>query len=172
MSCMEKSKFVLKIVVLIFVFVLGIFISRVFNLYGNGFNGLFTYNVLGRVVDTGNYSGPSNFLNDSDILVYPDKIVIKIENVQISNYDSSNSMEPFIGKGANGIVVKPGSEKDVNVGDVITFRRGDKLIVHRVIEKGIDTGGVYFITKGDNSDFVDGKVRFNEIEHKLAGILY
>jgi len=127
---------------------------------------------LGRVVDSGNSSYPSNFLNDNDILVYKNKIILKIENAQISNYDSSNSMEPMIGKGANGIVVKPGSEEDVKVGDIITFKRGDKLIVHRVIEKGSDAGGVYFITKGDNVDFVDGKVRFNEIEHKLIGILY
>ena len=168
---MEKSKIILKIVVLIFVFVLGIFIARVFNLYGNGFNGLFAYNVLGRVVDSGNGSYPSDFLNDGDILVYSDKIILKIENAQISNYES-DSMFPFLGKWANGIVVKPQNEEEVKVGDIITFKRGDKLIVHRVIEKGNDLEGVYFITKGDNTDFVDGKVRFEEIEHKLVGIIY
>jgi len=168
---MEKGRFMLKVVVLIFVFVLGFFIARVFNLYGNGFNGLFTYNVLGRVVDSGNDSYPSNFLNDSDILVYSDKIILKIENAQISNYEG-DSMFPFLGKEANGIVVKPRSEEEVKVGDIITFKGGNKLIVHRVIEKGNDGNGIYFITKGDSSDFVDGKVRFNEIEHKLVGILY
>ncbi len=46
------------------------------------------------------------------------------------------------------------------------------LIVHRVVDKGVDSDGVYFITKGDNNNYSDGKVRFEEIEYITIGILY
>ena len=157
---MEKRRISIYVLILIFVFVLGFLTSRL--------------NIIptGRVIDTNNLEKiPSDYLNDDDILVYSDKIVLKINNAQISNYES-NSMYPFLGDGANGIVVRPENETDVNIGDIITFRRGEKLVVHRVIEKGIDEKGVYFVARGDNSDFNDDKIRFKEIEHKLVGIIY
>ena len=158
---MKKLKIFLYLIILVIVFTLGFISSR--------------YNFIptGRVIDNLEVNKlPSDYLNEDKMLVYDDKIVLKINNAQISNYDSSDSMGPFIGEGANGVVVKPENEGEVKAGDIITFKRGDKLIVHRVIEKGNDSEGIYFITKGDNSDFTDGKIRFNEIEHKLIGILY
>ena len=81
-------------------------------------------------------------------------------------------MKPLFDHSSNGIRIKPVSEDDINIGDIITFKEGNLLIIHRVIEKGIDNNGVYFITKGDNNFVSDGKIRFKDIEYKTIGIIY
>ena len=70
--------------------------------------------------------------------VYEDKIVLEIENYILSKYSFSESMVPVFDAGANGVGIKPFSENDLHVGDIVTFRQNNKLIVHRIIEKGID----------------------------------
>jgi signal peptidase I len=81
-------------------------------------------------------------------------------------------MLPTLGEGVNGISVAPKSPDEIDVGDIVSFRRNDQIIVHRVVEKGVDAEGLYFVTKGDNSRADDGKVRFDEIERVLIGIVY
>jgi len=45
--------------------------------------------------------------------------------------------------------------------------------VHRVVYKGKDSIGTYFILKGDNNEEVDpGKVRFEQIKYKTIAIIY
>ncbi len=46
------------------------------------------------------------------------------------------------------------------------------LIIHRVVEIGEDEQGTYFITKGDNNFFSDGKVRFGQIKYVTIGVIY
>ena len=71
-----------------------------------------------------------------------------------------------------GIRIKPISVDDIKVGDIISYRSFENLIVHRVTAKGVDSKGIYFITKGDNSKFSDGKIRYEDIEYITIGILY
>jgi signal peptidase I len=150
-----------KILLVVLIFVAG-FISAYLWQYFSFNNG-----ITGNVVEM-----PSDFVNDKEILVYPDRIVIKLNGAQVSNYDSTGSMMPILGNGANGIVINVSSPDEIKVGDIITYNQGEDLIVHRVVEKGVDSEGVYFITKGDSNGFSDGKIRFEQIEHKLVGILY
>lgn len=117
-------------------------------------------------------SVPSDFVSGRDIFVYPGEVVIKIEGAKVTNYDSTGSMNPVFGEGVNGIVVKPLSVDEINVGDIVSFYSGGELVVHRVVEVGEDEEGVYFITKGDSNGFSDGKVRFGEIEHRVVGLVY
>ena len=114
----------------------------------------------------------SDFLSERDILVYPDRVVIKLHGATISSYESTGSMLPVLHEKANGIRIKPSSPEDVRVGDIISFKKDGSLIVHRVIKKGVDEKGVYFITKGDNNSFPDGKIRFEDIEYITVGIIY
>ena len=114
---------------------------------------------------------PQDRISEKDITIYEDKIVIKLEHPTLSRYADTNSMLPVIDKGANGIRVVP-QEGDIEVGDIITFEDNNKLIVHRVIEIGTDQKGTYFITKGDNNVFDDGKIRFEQIKYLTIGILY
>lgn len=129
--------------------------------------GLASPSITGFSVDA-----PSDFFQLDNVVVYQDRIVIKIDNPIVSNYEDSGSMVPFLNANANGIGVLPSSGEEINVGDVITYDNGKELVVHRVIEKGEDSEGIYFITKGDNSPVVDGKVRFSQVKSVLVGVLY
>lgn len=117
-------------------------------------------------------NAPHDFISEDKIIVYQDKIVLEIENYTLSKYSFSNSMAPVFGAGANGVGIKPKSEDELHVGDVITFRQGDNLIVHRIIEKGIDKEGWFFITRGDKNSVADGKIRFSQIESVLVALIY
>ncbi|MAG79243.1 signal peptidase I [Candidatus Pacearchaeota archaeon] len=115
---------------------------------------------------------PSDFINIDDILIYPDRIVIKIPDASISSYEPTGSMMPVLDYGANGIRIKPTNEDSINIGDIVSFKKAGSLIVHRVIEKGIDEDGTYFITKGDNNNFSDEKIRFSDIKYITIGLIY
>ena len=152
-----KFKFIIGSLVLIVL--IGIFFS-----YGES--------LITGLVTQGNSFSSSNFINTEDIVVYEDRIVIKVSNVSISNYGNSGSMLPIINKDANGIKIKPESPEQINVGDIISFEDDNRTIVHRVVEKGIDEKGNYFITKGDNNQVRDNKIRFSQIKEITIGILY
>lgn len=119
-----------------------------------------------------NTSAPSNWIEDKDIVVFEDMIMLKIPNATISSYANSGSMKPFFDEEANGIRIVPESAEQIEVGDIISYRFEGMLVVHRVIEKGFDEKGVYFITKGDNNIINDGKVRFEDIEYVTVGIIF
>ena len=79
---------------------------------------------------------PSDFISEDKIIVYPDKLVLDIKDYTINRYAPTGSMIPVLDKGANGISIKPKSEEELNVGDIVTFWIGEELIVHRIIKKG------------------------------------
>lgn len=120
----------------------------------------------------GKASAPSDFVKESSIEIYGDKVILRIENASLSAYASTGSMRPIFDMGANGLRVAPNSPEEISIGDIITFEREGILIIHRVIDKGIDKDGIYFITRGDNNFYSDGKIRFEDIKYKTIGILY
>ena len=120
---------------------------------------------------------PSDWISDEDISIYENYLNIDMGNreVELAGYADSDSMDPTLDIGANGIEIKPQSEEEIQVGDIITFRPfwSNRLIVHRVIQIGEDEEGWYCITKGDNNILTDpGKLRSEEIESILAIIIY
>jgi len=115
---------------------------------------------------------PFNHIDEGEISADSEQVVIKVENAILTKYENTNSMNPVLGFTANGVEIKPESEDQIYVGDIITFKQDDKFIIHRVIEKSIDEKGVYFITKGDNTLFNDEKIRFEDIESVLIAIIY
>jgi len=115
---------------------------------------------------------PGNWVSEEDIILFEDYIVLRVANATLSNYGDTGSMKPLFDVGANGIRVVPSGESDVEVGDIVSFRQGDFLVVHRVVEKGYDEGGVYFVTQGDNNLIGDSRIRFEEIEYVTVGIIY
>jgi len=121
---------------------------------------------------TGSAIAPSDTISEKDISVFADRVIINVHNATVSRYEGTGSMMPFIGTDANGIRVKPQSADEINVGDIISFNSSYGVIVHRVITKGSDVNGVYFITRGDNTYMQDAKIRFNDILYKTVGILY
>jgi hypothetical protein len=115
---------------------------------------------------------PSDWVSNEDIIVFDDKIILRIANATLSSYTNSGSMEPVLYRGANGIRVVPADSNQVEVGDIVSFRFGGKLIVHRVVEKGFDEVGLYFITQGDNNALSDEKIRFEDIEYVTIGVIW
>lgn len=138
-------------------------------LYGSSFEYPF---VTGNVVSNLNMTSPANFLDEKDILIFEDMVILKVKGASLSNYAGTGSMEPLINSKTNGIRIVPESEEDVAVGDIVSYLYEDKLIVHRVIEKSKDEEGIYFITKGDNSEFYDDKIRFEDIKYKTIGVIW
>ncbi len=122
--------------------------------------------------DEGSLSAPSDYFGDGDIIVLNDMIVLSVANATLSSYADSGSMVPVLGEGANGIRVVPESEEAVDVGDIVSFLVDGILVVHRVIEKGVDEEGVYFIVKGDANLVGDGRMRFEDIEYVTVGVIY
>ncbi len=119
-----------------------------------------------------NIQAPSDVLQKKDVEIYPDRVVIHASGVSLGIYAPTGSMKPLLDENANGLRIQPRSADEINVGDIITFTRGEDLIVHRVVEKGTDATGIYFIAKGDSNDLSDGKIRFEDIKYKTIAILY
>tara|TARA_Y100000310_G_C20614122_1_gene779663 strand:+ start:453 stop:974 length:522 start_codon:yes stop_codon:yes gene_type:complete len=123
-----------------------------------------------------NDSAPFDFIDEDQIKIYDDKIIIYIKDASLSRYAPTGSMLPLLDEGSNGIRIVPDSEQEIHIGDIITFDQRingqDYLIVHRVIDKGTDSEGVYFITKGDNTSIDDGKIRFKNIKYITIGVIW
>ena len=115
---------------------------------------------------------PSDFVKENQIEIFPDKIVINVDGASLSKYAPTGSMKPILDENSNGIRIRPDSEGDISIGDIISFRQDNYLIVHRVIDKGTDEQGTYFITKGDNASLADRKVRFEDIEYITIGVIW
>ncbi|MFA5856132.1 MAG: hypothetical protein WC867_02145 [Candidatus Pacearchaeota archaeon] len=115
---------------------------------------------------------PHDIVKDGQIEVYNDKVIINIEDATLSKYAPTGSMIPILNENSNGIRIKPKSEEDIQIGDIITYEKDNILIVHRVIDKGNDSQGNYFLVKGDNNSIADGKVRYKEIKYITIGVIW
>lgn len=96
----------------------------------------------------------------------------KIENVNLFGYKAyiitTNSMAPSINSG-DVIIVKSLDEKEeLQVGDVITFVQGSKVVTHRITNIE-ESGEKVYTTKGDNNNLEDNKkVEYDQIEGKVV----
>jgi len=127
---------------------------------------------FGTGMVTLNESSPSDRVRTGDIILEEDRIILNVPGASLSRYASTGSMRPLLDTGANGIRIVPENVEDIGVGDIISFRRGELLIVHRVVGVGIDEEGDYLITQGDNELENDGKVRFSEVEFVTIGVIW
>ena len=116
---------------------------------------------------------PSDWVKENQIKVYKNKITLDIEDASWATFTNTNSMDPFIDETSNAIEILPEDADSINVGDVISYKSSYGTIIHRVIEKGTDKDGPYFIVKGDNNKFQDPfKVRFDQIKGVVVAVVY
>jgi signal peptidase I len=127
---------------------------------------------LKQVSTLSNETSPGDWISSNQIQVYSDKLIIDISGISISNYAPTGSMRPVFDAGHNGIRIVPTNENQLKMGDIISFQKGSDLIVHRIVDKGLDENGIYFITKGDNNLQSDERVYFKDIKYVTIGILY
>ncbi len=120
-------------------------------------------------------ASPADRIPERAIGVYHDRVVLDLANAQWATFTDTHSMEPVISAGANAIEIVPESEDEIQVGDIASYRSAyaDGTIIHRVVYKGQDEDGTYFIFKGDNLATSDpGRVRFTQIERVVVAIVY
>lgn len=98
-------------------------------------------------------------------------VQIKIFNESYSSFFGysvfevqTGSMNPTISP-SDVIIVK--SDKNPNVNDIITYRKNDDFITHRVVEKS----GSNYITKGDANNTRDTAITSDDIVGKVVHIL-
>ncbi|MEW5896408.1 MAG: signal peptidase I [Nanoarchaeota archaeon] len=116
---------------------------------------------------------PGDWIKEEQIKVYKDRVVIDINDASWAGFTDTNSMDPFIDKNTNAIEISPKDPQSINVGDVISYQTEKGVIIHRVIDKGRDKLGVYYLVKGDNNNFSDPfKVRFENVKGVVVAVIY
>ena len=118
---------------------------------------------------------PSDWIKESQIEVYSTHVTIDIQNSEWAMFTNTNSMDPVFDETSHALEIVPETEAEIKVGDIVSYRSdyAEGTIIHRVIYKGQDDEGVYFVMKGDNNPASDpGKVRFDQIERVLVAIFY
>lgn len=162
---------ILKILGIMLIFLLGFLSANLVSyyfVYGYEIPFSNSWNFTGYHID----SAPYNNVKDDQIEIFEDRVVIYIDNASLSRYAPTGSMKPTLDEYSNGIRIVPENEDDIHVGDIITYKDDNSLIVHRVIDIGEDSKGVYFIPKGDNNTISDGKIRFEDIRYVTIGVIW
>ena len=94
----------------------------------------------------------------------------KFKNINLFGYKSyvitSASMEPEIKLG-DVIVSKVTKQQNLQKGDVITFKKNQDVITHRIVDIENNEEKKYYVTKGDNNKYEDlEKIEYGKIEGK------
>jgi len=120
-------------------------------------------------------ASPSDRINESQIMVYGDKVVIDAQNMEWASFTDTHSMEPVIDKNSNALEMIPKNPSELKLGDIISYQaETDKYpIIHRIIFIGNDSEGWYATVKGDNNPVEDPvKVRFSMVKRVVVAIIY
>lgn len=120
-------------------------------------------------------ASPQNYLDETKIRVYQNRVIIEAQNIKWASFTDTKSMLPIIDKNTNALQIEPVCPSEVQVGDIVSYKSeyAEGIIIHRVVYKGEDSEGTYFILKGDNNPSNDpGKIRCNQIQRRVIGILY
>ena len=150
---------------IVFFFVLVIFSSAVFS-FSNG-------KIAGDFFRSQELFSPSDWVTEEQIKVYKDSVVLDIKDATWAKFTDTNSMDPFFDEKSNAIEILPKHPEDIKVGDVISFRSSYGTVIHRVIEVGEDSLGLYYLTKGDNNSYPDPfKVRFSDVRGVVVAVVY
>jgi signal peptidase I len=118
---------------------------------------------------------PSDWIKESQIKVYDNRIIIDLENAEWAKFTDTNSMDPVIDSNANAIEIVPKSYKEIQPGDIVSYEieNVEGIIIHRVVETGFDEKGWFAVTKGDNLENNDPfKIRFSNIKRVVVAIIY
>ena len=120
-------------------------------------------------------AAPSDRITERQIIVYSDRVILDIQHAEWARFTDTKSMEPVLTATTNAIELPPTGEDDVQEGDICSYRSeyADGDIIHRVVYKGADEEGTYYVFKGDNLAASDpGRVRFSQIRRCVVAIIY
>jgi|FLOH01.1.fsa_nt_gi hypothetical protein len=119
-------------------------------------------------------ASPGDWIKEDQINVYSDRVVLNIKNAQWAAFTNTNSMDPILDETANAIQIIPETEADINIGDIISYEHPEAgRIIHRVVYKGQDEKGTYFIMKGDNNPTSDpDRVYFDQVYTVTVAVIF
>jgi len=120
-----------------------------------------------------NKSTSSDIVPRSSITSYNnDYVKITHDCISIGEIEGSGSMEITFGKGHNLITTECFNKDKLSTGDIIGYEMMKSHIVHRIVKIDEDNKGWYAVTQGDNCNYKDEKVRFDQIEVLVLGVVY
>ena len=120
---------------------------------------------------------PQDWISEEDIKVYRDRVEIRLNNPVWARFADTNSMDPTLDFGSNGIEIPVEDQEILMPGDIVTYKSkySEGTIIHRIVFKGVDEKGTYYILQGDNLEQPDPEKLYaseNRIENVLVGIIY
>jgi len=115
---------------------------------------------------------PSDHISEGQVSVFEDRVIIYLRNASWARFTDTNSMDPVLDEGTNTLELEPAGPESVQAGDIISYRHGDSVLIHRVAETGQDGSGWYCLVRGDNANDQPVMVRFWQITGVVVGILY
>ena len=94
------------------------------------------------------------------------------EKRQVKIRMTGNSMFPFI-KNGETCIIQPiiTNETIIRNGDVLLFRKNDRLIAHRLLKIKINNGKYHYLCKGDSCIRTDGLIDSENIIGKVIAIV-
>ena len=96
--------------------------------------------------------------------------------VLIAGIVDTNSMDGLFDYGHNVLLISDFDKTELEVGDIIVYATTTNdvgMIIHRIVEKGVDGEGIWYKCKGDNNFKKDPYVlREVNILYLCIGIIY
>jgi len=94
-------------------------------------------------------------------------------NYEWASFTDTGSMFPTFDYGHFVIQKTVDEDTKLYVGDIVTYKLEDNMIIHRVIKIKNDSRGLYYTVKGDNIKQPDPfKVRHDMIERVVVAVIY
>src|SRR3989338_3661470 len=116
---------------------------------------------------------PGDWVKEEQIKIYSDKVVLDIDNPLWAIFTNTNSMDPFLDETSHAIEIQPLSPDDISLGDVISYKMGENIVIHRIVEIGEDAQGAYYVVQGDNNSSRDPTmVRFNDVTGVVVAVIF
>lgn len=120
-----------------------------------------------------NPPSPSNHIQENQILVYESEVMINQSNVHWASVTPTGSMKNTINEHSNLLEITPTNEEQIGIGDIVSYKTEDGIIIHRIIKKEKDSKGTYFIVRGDTNWIADSIIlRFEDIKGLVIGVIY
>ena len=114
---------------------------------------------------------PGDHIKENQIIATEDYVILELNDAVLAEFAATGSMLPALNEFSTGIEIKPKSEEQIKVGDIIVYERSNEQIIHRVKYIKEENGEEIFVLQGDNDNFKE-EVRFQEIKYILVGVIY
>jgi len=119
---------------------------------------------------------PHGYIPRSNVIYNDDTNLLIIKGISkpwITTVADTNSLDPVIDAGHTAILTGDFKPDDLQCGDIVVYQIGASKIIHRIVKVSADSGGRYFMLKGDNNAHADPyRVRDGDITYLLVGIIY